>query len=183
MSSTKHCKVIQGILLEELGRSNIQLGAELGVCRGLFTAWFAERFQGVHLFGVDAWGDGPGITGRNRSGLSLDELERDARNLLAHVPNVSLIKGLTSQVHGIFADGIFDFIFVDACHSYEAVYDDFSCWHSKVRSGGLMLFHDYGGFGDRHGHFGVKKAIDEIADIHGFEVHVDRASIAWITIR
>lgn len=51
----------------------------------------------------------------------------------------------------------FDMIFLDAMHTYEDVKADIERWYPRVRSGGLMVFHDYA-----HPHFpGVKQAVDE----------------------
>lgn len=54
--------------------------------------------------------------------------------------------------------GPFDFIFIDADHSYEGVRDDIQRWWPKLKPGGVMAWHDY-----RHNDYpGVEKAVDEI---------------------
>lgn len=51
----------------------------------------------------------------------------------------------------------FDFIFLDAMHTYESVKEDIERWWPRVKTGGIMAFHDYG-----HSDFpGVKRAVDE----------------------
>ena len=55
-----------------------------------------------------------------------------------------------------FEDNFFDQIFIDADHSYESVRDDLAAWWSKLKSGGVMLGHDF-----TDGWPGVKKAVKE----------------------
>lgn len=64
----------------------------------------------------------------------------------------------SEQAAPMFPDASFDFIFIDADHSYEAVRDDIQRWWPKLKPGGTMAFHDY-----RHNDFkGVERALDEI---------------------
>ncbi|MDD5394923.1 MAG: class I SAM-dependent methyltransferase [Thiothrix sp.] len=56
-----------------------------------------------------------------------------------------------------FRDGSFQFVFVDADHSYEAVKKDIAAWLPKIKSGGYIGGHDYAEHSE-----GVKKAVDEI---------------------
>lgn len=52
---------------------------------------------------------------------------------------------------------LWDFVFLDAMHTYEDVKADIARWWPRVRSGGVFAMHDYG-----HGDFpGVKQAADE----------------------
>lgn len=52
-------------------------------------------------------------------------------------------------------DHSLDLVFIDADHSYESVFADIVAWRPKVRVGGILCGHDYGGKFD-----GVKKAVD-----------------------
>lgn len=59
-----------------------------------------------------------------------------------------------------------DFLFIDGCHSYEAVKADIEGWTPHVRFGGLILGHDYlrvpGDEGDDLWEFpGVSRAVNE----------------------
>ena len=67
-----------------------------------------------------------------------------------------------------FEDGQCDFVFIDACHLYEAVKADILAWRPKVRKGGILAGHDY--------HVeqfpGVKQAVHEIFG-EDFQIHGD----------
>lgn len=70
--------------------------------------------------------------------------------------NVSEFIG-TSEAAAQFLHDDYDFIFLDAMHTYGDVKADIERWWPRVREGGTMAFHDYG-----HEHFpGVKQAVDE----------------------
>jgi hypothetical protein len=43
-------------------------------------------------------------------------------------------------------NGQFDMVFIDAMHDYQSVKDDITYWLPHVRYGGIIVFHDYGGF-------------------------------------
>ena len=60
---------------------------------------------------------------------------------------------------GFYPDGFFDYVYIDATHSYESVKQDVNIWYPKVRVGGILAGHDYGG-----GHLGVNQAVDEFAN-------------------
>lgn len=43
----------------------------------------------------------------------------------------------------MFEDDYFDFIYIDADHTYEAVKSDLESWYPKLKKGGIMSGHDY----------------------------------------
>ena len=65
-----------------------------------------------------------------------------------------------------FEAGELDFVFIDGEHGYEAAKADVEAWWPKVRSGGLLVGHDY----DRHRFPGVCRAVDEFGEKNAGEV-------------
>jgi hypothetical protein len=57
--------------------------------------------------------------------------------------NVEVRKAVTSKEAVNFSDNSIDTLFIDADHSYNGVKRDFEAWISKVKVGGIILFHDY----------------------------------------
>ena len=53
-----------------------------------------------------------------------------------------------------FDDNYFDFIYIDAGHTYNRIYDDLTYWYPKLKTGGVLGGHDYN-------HMTVKKAISD----------------------
>lgn len=75
-----------------------------------------------------------------------------------------------------FDDESLDLVFLDADHTYEGVTEDLRAWWPKVRRGGWLGGHDYGGWALVHGrrrYFGVERAVDEAADALGWTVELD----------
>ena len=57
--------------------------------------------------------------------------------------NVFLHKGRSSDVCKNFEDEYFDFIYIDADHSFDAVLNDLKNWYPKVKKGGVISGHDW----------------------------------------
>jgi predicted O-methyltransferase YrrM len=79
-----------------------------------------------------------------------------------------------------FDDNSMDFVFLDADHSYESVKADITAWWPKIKPGGWLCGHDYGGWlvvkrggKETKQYFGVKQAVDEFAEGLGLRVEPD----------
>jgi hypothetical protein len=72
-----------------------------------------------------------------------------AQSKMYRLPSVNAVK--------LFEDNYFDFVYIDAAHDYESVKADIREWLPKVKPGGYICGHDYGGE-----YTGVKKAVDEM---------------------
>lgn len=67
-------------------------------------------------------------------------------------------------------DGMFDLVFVDADHRFEATLEDCHAWRSKVRPGGYIGGHDIDRFRDD----GVRLAVDAFASATGLHIETDQ---------
>lgn len=47
-----------------------------------------------------------------------------------------------------YPDGYFDFVYLDALHTHDAVKEEISTWWNKVRHGGVLAGHDYCNYGE-----------------------------------
>jgi len=66
-----------------------------------------------------------------------------------------VIKGKSTEVVNQIDNNI-DFLFIDTTHIYEQCKIECDLYIPKVRTGGIIAFHDYGGK-----YTGIKKAVDE----------------------
>jgi predicted O-methyltransferase YrrM len=126
-------------------------GIELGVDRGILFNVLLRSCPGLYLTGVDTFPD------RERSRKAFETVR-------AYPDRSGLLEMTTREASELYQDGHFDFVFIDADHSYEAVADDIACWRSKVRTGGWLGGHDYSPKFP-----GVIKAVDEA---YGYDSHV-----------
>ena len=64
------------------------------------------------------------------------------------------LKTTSIEAAKYFDDGILDFVFIDAEHTFEAVVSDIRAWLPKVKHGGCIAGHDYSWDG-------VKRAVEQ----------------------
>ncbi len=60
-----------------------------------------------------------------------------------HIPQVKIYRGISKRAVGFFPPLFFDFVYIDADHSYEGSYQDMCLWWQHVRQGGIMAGHDF----------------------------------------
>lgn len=141
--------------------------AELGVRQGFNFSYMVERPPKLAV-AVDCWID-DGVVGRNDSSYDQAGLDRQYekfKSFCADKPFVKICHGYTFDVVKEFPDEYFDFIFVDADHTYEGVSRDLVDWWPKVKKGGVFSGHDYverryRGVNGKVIKFGVVRAVDE----------------------
>lgn len=132
---------------------NPKLGAELGVMFGNFTAPMLDRFRDLRMVAVDLWAPVEGYP-PYKFKAALARFREQTRPYRARLTTLRMETVAAAE---LFDDCTFDFVFIDACHEYDAVKADIAAWRSKVRVGGLLCGHDYG-----NKHVGVKPAVDEL---------------------
>lgn len=155
------------------------VGAEIGVYRGRFTEQIVQVVRPRELHLVDPWKheEGEAYRGALFGGLSqggqagmdacLERVRaRFAREISAG--KVVIHRGYSGEMISRFADGYFDWIYIDGNHLYDFVRKDLELAHRKIRPGGVICGDDYmdGGWwkGD------VKKAVDEFVRERSVEV-------------
>lgn len=82
-------------------------------------------------------------------------------------PRISILKTSSLRASRIFKDKYFDYVYLDACHSYDAVKEDISIWLPKVKSGGVLAGHDYAA--DIYS--GLTRAVDDFIRESGFKFY------------
>jgi predicted O-methyltransferase YrrM len=142
---------------------------EVGVWKGRSTLTMAEATRG-RIWAVDTWAGVPGDESQQHLYAEVDERGEDAvydefrANLKAHIrsrrvipvrmDSVAAARKLLAQ-HG----RVFDFVFIDADHSYQGARGDIEAYLPLVRAGGMLAGHDY--------HWpGVAQAVTELLAPH-----------------
>ena len=143
-------------------------GVELGVLDGRTHLHLLSSCPDLSMVGIDIWEPKPEkdqIDG-GRSFLN-HNLALYQKNLMEHAAKYGsrsiLIKIDTVEAALLFEDGFFDFVFIDADHTTEAVLADIEAWKPKIKAGGYLCGHDT--------HFpSVREAIDEVVPMWSQEI-------------
>jgi len=109
------------------------LGIELGVAAGSFSARMVQSGRFRLFYGVDVYGDGHN-TLEYKKALREVGLESDYR----------LLRMTFDQARDLFADRHFDFIYCDGyAHTGEEGGRTLIDWYSRLKPGGIMAGDDY----------------------------------------
>ncbi|QDT40359.1 hypothetical protein Pan241w_04150 [Gimesia alba] len=97
------------------------------------------------MVAIDLWKD-DGVLGHNDALFNQEQIERCYQKVCRLGEQHSCLeiyRGLSAEIAPHFSDGHFDFIYIDADHTYEGVCQDLELWWPKVRRGGVLSGHDY----------------------------------------
>ncbi len=85
-------------------------------------------------------------------------------------PRVRMHQGLSREHIAAFDDESFDWIYIDADHSYQGVLRDAEAARRKIRPGGYIVFNDFAHIDPFLGVYGVHRAAVEFIVTHRWEV-------------
>lgn len=109
------------------------IGIELGVAAGSFSARMVKSGKFQQFFGVDVYGDTHDI----------NEYKKALRTVGLR-SNYHLLRMTFDQAIDLFPDNFFDFIYVDGyAHTGEEGGRTLIDWYSKLKPGGVMAGDDY----------------------------------------
>lgn len=94
---------------------------------------------------VDIWQD-TGNPSENDLGFTQGQLERQYQKFIKDFKGDDRVKAIRKYSHIAakeFEDEYFDFVYLDADHSYEGLLRDLRAWWPKVKNGGILGGHDY----------------------------------------
>jgi hypothetical protein len=136
--------------------------AEIGVEYGGYTQTYYNDSLEIHL--IDMWQtEGNDFYFTQHPG----QVERGYDKILktySDKKNVKIVKMKSDEAALLYEDEYFDWVYLDADHSYEAVINDIKNWLPKVKKGGVLSGHDFNPSTDHpyHEKFGVNKAVFEV---------------------
>jgi len=81
------------------------------------------------------------FSGGLKAAIDLSKMKKPGQTVHA-VSGSSHHPATLDRVKTIFAGGLIDVLFIDGDHSYEGVKQDYEMYHSLVRPGGIIAFHD-----------------------------------------
>ena len=126
---------------------------ELGSLHGRSTRAMLDNSE-AHIWCIDSWQGA-------ESGIGLITDDDDYAIFLENVRDVrwrvTILKMFTHEAVEMLPVRFFDMVFIDACHSYEAVKFDITHYAPLLREGGLLCGHDAG-------RKEVGRAVEELID-------------------
>jgi hypothetical protein len=140
---------------------------EVGVAEGYFSADILEMGASKHYM-VDAWqhllqtGDG-GFTQEWHDNNYYAAVARVAK----YRDKAIILRGLSDHMAHEIPDESLDLVYIDGDHSYQGVKRDIASYWPKLKTGGVMAFHDY-----KNPAYGVRGAVLEFADIYSSQVNI-----------
>jgi FkbM family methyltransferase len=160
-------------------------GVEIGVLNGEYSKIILERWESGQLFMVDAWRHLDAYIDMNgRDDKYHHEcLINACKNTKQWENRAHIIRMDSVASANMFPDEYFDFVYIDADHSYEGVVRDMKAWWPKVKKGGLFCGDDYipqdgdiwmtvtGKEPVYAGKFGVRKAVNEFMEKNSLKVY------------
>lgn len=164
-------------------------GVEVGVRDGLNASYLMTYLPLKHLFLVDNF---PAYDDYGRRLWTVEDQKEEFQKLIKVVldkeyrDKAVLIYKSSMDARDLFLNFkptpyLFDFVYIDANHSYESVAEDLKWW-DLVIPGGIIGGHDYGTVdGD-----GVKKAVDEFVENNSLKLNVldvSRDGMEWAIIK
>jgi hypothetical protein len=153
------------------------VGAEIGVAQGDFSEVLLDRARPARLHLIDPWS---AQEADDRAAVAhLGEVSRSsgpwgppahdalgdqqfsaACQRFSKRPEVSIHRQFSYKVAREFPDRYFDFVYIDANHTYEYVLQDLLDFAPKVKDDGLIMGHDFfEGAVSREYHYGVIDAV------------------------
>lgn len=152
-------------LLSALPKNGICI--EIGVAKGAYSRAILKMAVPKKLHLIDPWEFQDDAEYKLDShNVSNEENEIRFREVQAtfdkEIKNgtVQIHRGYSYQVVSSFNDHYFDWIYVDAVHTYQGVRIDLESFYPKVKEGGFILGHDFTNRpGPLNRHFGVVKAV------------------------
>lgn len=130
--------------------------AEIGTDQGNFAALILEHAAPTQFHVIDR---------------SLKNFRRARFETALAGGRMHLHEGDSATIVGQFADEFFDWIYIDADHSYEGMKRDIAAATTKVKPGGLLAFNDYIFWSHRElESYGVVQAVNEFCLAEDWEL-------------
>ena len=141
--------------------------AEIGVAEGRFSLeilnWGVPK-----LYLVDIWESKPFYGDAASPQDWHDKNYREAQERVAEFSDkVVFLRGLSSERAKDIPDNSLGMVYLDACHTYEAVLEDLHNYLPKLVHGGIMAGHDFLGKA-----YGVERAVREFAEKYNYQVNL-----------
>lgn len=137
-----------------VAQREMKIIAEVGVLEGTHALSILEVAEQTleRFYLVDPWAEYSDL-GQAESkdkvlaALTRKRWDKTARNVyhlaMAHADKVRVVRLPSVDAADLFADGVFDLVYIDADHSYVPLLDDIIAWLPKIKDHGVISGHDF----------------------------------------
>jgi hypothetical protein len=139
----------------------VELGTHWGNSYFTFCQAVEEARHSTVCYAVDTW------KGDRQAGFYDDRVYQLVKGYnQSHYSRFSyLLRSTFNEAAAQFSDNSIDLLHIDGLHTYEAVKEDYETWSTKVRDGGVILFHDIHA---RHADFSVWRLWKKLESSHAY---------------
>lgn len=136
-------KGLEELCRELIGKNGmvVEIGCYMGESSSII-ARYAEK-----LYCIDRWKDGlleTGSVGGSRFEYrEMAKVQGQFDAALEGKSNVIKIQGHSNDLADVLGNDLFDLVYIDALHSYEAVCNDIWRWWPKIKQGGYIGGHNF----------------------------------------
>lgn len=132
-------KVLKGMSLDGFG---VEVGVEYGINAEMILATSGLK----RLYLIDAWDYVPGHDPRG-FGVGYNDWKSVFNQCQYRMQRFSdravMMRSVSNEIVKSFADGFFDFVYIDANHMSPWINEDLENWFPKVKVGGIIGGHDF----------------------------------------
>ncbi len=132
------------------------IGAEIGVARGVFAYHVLLQKNPSKLYLIDPWEE---YSQSNATQLERNKQYEHVCGYFEPYENVEIMRLKSEDAVTMFPDDYFDYVYIDGEHSYAAVTRDLTNYFSKVKVGGHLI-------GDDYGWTGIMPAVQDFLKAH-----------------
>ena len=162
--------LMRGWLMSMIVGNNLKFGCELGTYQGGSTFFLLDNFPDLTLHTVDIFEQQPGHENYEKDRYDFTDRYPDfMEKAKKYGDRLVVYKGWTQEVVKDIKDGTYDFVFIDADHTYEGCKKDILLWRSKIKPEGLLMGHDAN-------LPSVAEAVKECCKIY----HVNTGTFCWV---
>jgi predicted O-methyltransferase YrrM len=119
------------------GGTIVEVGSYHGKSAVNLAYAIRKRGRAAGIYCVDTW-----MNTTIEHAPNLDVFQHFLDNTAAYRDLITPLRGRSEDVSREWEGGAIDVIFIDGDHSFEGVTTDIRSWVPRVKSGGLILFHD-----------------------------------------
>lgn len=126
--------------LDKTNLNILEVGVEYGGYLDIYYPQFEEVTEKFYL--VDLWQTEGNDDHFTKFDGQVEKGYARVKQLYGKNPKIKMCKGSSTNKSKDFDDEFFDYIYIDADHTKEAVLEDLNAWYPKVKKGGIIAGHD-----------------------------------------